>query len=331
MKFPLHMIEESMNPLRAMQPAKVDALVESMAKIGLREPITIRSIRSVRDGKPVDAWQIVAGRHRVAAARRLEWTEIDAGVIEDESEARLWEIAENLHRADLTVLERAEHVAEWVRLTDEKPDQVGQVSAQLGEKPRVGRPEGGISLAARQLPVAGDTEKAKRHNVERAIKVDGIAPEAKAAAREAGIADNQSALLKVARETSAAAQAEKVSELANERAARRLPCSPTAAKQSLMTLPAALALLHQAEGWDAEELEANGGMDYMVAKEISAALFALELYRHESADKHTALFAVMGGDAYVRAVFAWREEMEAWRRKRTRRGDVPVPPAIPSV
>jgi hypothetical protein len=29
---------------------------------------------------------------------------------------RLWEIAENLHLADLTVLGRAAHIAEWVRL-----------------------------------------------------------------------------------------------------------------------------------------------------------------------------------------------------------------------
>ena len=35
-------------------------------------------------------------------------------------DARLWEIAENLHRADLTALERDRELAEWIRLTDER-------------------------------------------------------------------------------------------------------------------------------------------------------------------------------------------------------------------
>jgi hypothetical protein len=44
------------------------------------------------------------------------------------------DIAENLHRADLTVLERSEHVAEWVRLCDKrnKPSQVETVSIKGG-------------------------------------------------------------------------------------------------------------------------------------------------------------------------------------------------------
>lgn len=36
----------------------------------------------------------------------------------DDFEIRLIEIANNLHRANLTVVERAAHVAEWVRLIE---------------------------------------------------------------------------------------------------------------------------------------------------------------------------------------------------------------------
>jgi hypothetical protein len=32
----------------------------------------------------------------------------------DETDARLWKIAENLRRSELTVTEPAEHIAEWV-------------------------------------------------------------------------------------------------------------------------------------------------------------------------------------------------------------------------
>ena len=34
-------------------------------------------------------------------------------------DARLWEVTENLHRADLDRVGRSEHAAEWVRITDE--------------------------------------------------------------------------------------------------------------------------------------------------------------------------------------------------------------------
>jgi len=73
---------------------------------------------------------LVAGAHRLEAVRKLGWEQLPAVFIEaDAVDVRRWEIAENLHRAELTVLERAEHVREWVRLTEEK--QAGQ-SAQVG-------------------------------------------------------------------------------------------------------------------------------------------------------------------------------------------------------
>ena len=44
---------------------------------------------------------LVAGRHRLEGARRLGWGTIACSVVEmDERQARMWEIAENLHRAD---------------------------------------------------------------------------------------------------------------------------------------------------------------------------------------------------------------------------------------
>ena len=77
------------------------------------------------------------------------------------SSCRLWEISENLHRAELTALERDKLVAEWVELT-------GEVSEQNVPKPQGGRPESGVRLAARQLPVEGKTDDAKRMSTESA-------------------------------------------------------------------------------------------------------------------------------------------------------------------
>lgn len=104
-------------------------------------------------------------------------------------EARLAEIAENLHRAELTQLQRAEQIDEYSRLAKEERGK--RVSGQLVQKPQGGRPEGGDSAAARDLGL-------NRKEVERAGKIANIAPEAKIAAKRAKLDDNQSALLKVA-------------------------------------------------------------------------------------------------------------------------------------
>lgn len=101
----------------------------------------------------------------------------------------MWEVSENLHRAELTVLQRSEQVARWVELAD-------GVSAQLGQKSSKGRPEGrpegGDAKAARELNL-------DRKEVQRAKKIADLSPEAKAAAQEAGLADIQSALLAAAK------------------------------------------------------------------------------------------------------------------------------------
>ena len=72
-------------------------------------------------------------------------------------------------------------MAEWVELT-------GEVSPRSGAKPQGGRPESGIRLAARQLPVPGDTEKAREHQIARALKVASLSSEAQDAARSAAAA-----------------------------------------------------------------------------------------------------------------------------------------------
>ena len=90
-----------------------------------------------------------------------------------ETDARLWEISENLHRCELTVQERADHIAEWVKLTKEKLGQSAQVS---NERVVGGRgKEGGLSAAVRDLGI-------DRTEARRAVKIASITPEARAAA-----------------------------------------------------------------------------------------------------------------------------------------------------
>jgi len=90
---------------RTLDEKKLVAVAASMSQIGLRMPITVRT----RKKHAI----LVTGLHRLEAARRLGWTKIPVFTIPgDEIEARPWELAENLYRAELTVLERAEHIDE---------------------------------------------------------------------------------------------------------------------------------------------------------------------------------------------------------------------------
>jgi len=205
----IHLVDISVEGIgRSVNAESVRTIAESMSTIGQTTPIHVRRV--------ADRVVLVAGRHRLEAAKQLGWHSIDAIMMQgDGIDARLWTIAENLHRADLTLLERAEQEAEWVRLVDEKK----QVSGQNVQKRRAGRPEGGIAKAARELPVKGKTPEAKRKSIERSLKIDRISPEAKSSARTGGLDDKLSALLAVAKEETPEAQVKKVGELVDKKKA----------------------------------------------------------------------------------------------------------------
>jgi uncharacterized ParB-like nuclease family protein len=160
---------------RSLQPSKVDEIAESFATIGQTNPVTVTPRK---DGKYDD---LVSGAHRVAAAQKLGWTHLRAQVMEgDRTALRLAQLADDLHRAGLTVLEQATELAEWVRLTEKH-------MPLQHKRAKGGRPFGAIGKATRELPVKGGTEKARRKAIERAIKIDAISPEAQAVAKEAGL------------------------------------------------------------------------------------------------------------------------------------------------
>jgi ParB-like chromosome segregation protein Spo0J len=155
-------------------------------------------------------YELVSGFHRLEAKKRLGDTTIPCIIMEgDERLARMWEISENLHRAEVTPFEHDEQVAEWVQLLKADPAFYGQNVQKKGR----GRPEGGISEAARRLPIKGETHAAKRKNVERALKVASIFPKAKDAAKKAGFDKNRAKLLQVAAEKTLEAQLAKIREL----------------------------------------------------------------------------------------------------------------------
>ena len=91
--------------LRALRPDLVKTLMESMTANGLLQPVVLRP-------KPSAGYWLVAGRHRLEAARSLKWDSIRATIFDgmEANAAELAEIDENLIRAHLSPAERALHV-----------------------------------------------------------------------------------------------------------------------------------------------------------------------------------------------------------------------------
>jgi len=162
----------------------VSRLAASIKEIGLQHAITVRS------NKATARFDLIAGGHRLEACKMLRFDRLPCRIVKmDDVDARMWEISENLHRAELTALERSEQIAEYAQLAKKKRE---GVSRQVDAKPLGGRPEGGSRAAARDL---GLSEPAVR----RAEEIANITPEAKAAITDAGLNDNQAALLRVAK------------------------------------------------------------------------------------------------------------------------------------
>jgi ParB/RepB/Spo0J family partition protein len=178
---------------REVNARKVAGVAASMAQIGLRTPITVRRIEKDLDTKIL----LVAGLYRLEAAKKLGWEHIDAFVMEGtKADARMWQLIENLYRADLTALQRAEHVAELVQAVLQDPEGA-QLAPRGGQQPH----DRGIKKAAKALGYSRD-------EIRRSLKIDGISEAAKTKAKELGLDDNQSALLKIAEEDGEEAQLE---------------------------------------------------------------------------------------------------------------------------
>lgn len=110
-RIPLRTLKASGQP-RPLITEAVDKLAASIREVGLIQPISVRCVPVMDGGVAVDGYQIVSGHHRVAAARALGWTEIDAIIVDagEHLQAELIEIDENLCRAELTASQRAQAI-----------------------------------------------------------------------------------------------------------------------------------------------------------------------------------------------------------------------------
>src|SRR5262245_42435953 len=131
---------------RASSPPVVERLAASMRQIGLGTPITLRHCRSETEGRE-GSYVLVTGGHRLEAAKLNGWSSIDAFVMDGhvgDSDVELWEIDENLMRAELDAAEHALLTKRRAQIIEdrEKANAAAEVVSQDGTAPKK-NPKGG--------------------------------------------------------------------------------------------------------------------------------------------------------------------------------------------
>ena len=122
-------IEVVANRRRPLNEAKVQAIAASMNQIGLQTPITVQTFKR--------KVTLVAGWHRLEAAKRLSWDSIPCVVLTGELETHFWQVAENYYRAELTALERAEGTEELRTLIKKMPLGEGRLAPLAVASPTI--------------------------------------------------------------------------------------------------------------------------------------------------------------------------------------------------
>ena len=167
----LGLLRASAQP-RPLQTTDVDKLAASIREVGLIQPVTVRSVSAMHNGLVQRVFQIVAGHHRVAAARALGWTEIDAIVVQAEGhlEAELIEIDENLCRSELSVAQRAYYTARRAEIRE----------ALTPSAPTEWRKEGEVGESGNEIPTLSQPKpKTGRGNTQFAAETSALTGESK--------------------------------------------------------------------------------------------------------------------------------------------------------
>jgi ParB/RepB/Spo0J family partition protein len=174
---------------RLLDQAKVEEIAASIKAIGLLQPIAVRKLAgSSLIWNPDEKVELVFGEHRLAAHLKLGADTIEGIVVGmvgfEDDRAKLQEIAENLHRAELTTQQRNECLAEWVRLLE-----------KLGVATRISDAERPISKPGRKpspaVDAAAKMSGLSPKTVRQAIKTTKVSPAVKKAADKAELTSKQ--------------------------------------------------------------------------------------------------------------------------------------------
>lgn len=177
---PIHAVTVPDYRLRSLRPNLVAELARSIEQVGLLNPICV-----------TERGLLVAGRHRLEACRSLGWEEIPHTVVDlDDLTIRLAEVDENLIRADLTALERGEHMVERKRVYE-----LLHPEAPSGRGGDRGGANETVSFASDTAAKTGASER----TVQLDVQVGSLPPEVRDAIRDTPVADRKMDLVGLAR------------------------------------------------------------------------------------------------------------------------------------
>lgn len=247
---PIHAIIVPKKRYRPYDEAQVGFLLESIKREGLRTPITVRLGKKTGRGRQ---YMLVAGNYRLQAMRLLGETVI-AAIIIDKKESKRWELIENFSRVDLTHLQKAEHLVQYICLVEDcAPSDLSGTEFK-------------ISAASRKLDLPGLTKEARRKTLERAMNIASIHSEAKEALREAELDNHQAHLLAVAKELTLEDQLKKIADLQSAKASKPKTASDAKAKPKMSAQRRKLRLVKTFE--HLEEKMQDGGVVFATGGDI---------------------------------------------------------------
>jgi len=162
---------------RSLDRARVKALAQSIREIGLQTLITIGDANGM-------ATHLIAGHHRIEAAKLLSWEKIPCFIVKmDELARQLWEIDENLCRAELNELERGEHLAARKAIYEQLHPETRNVNERggPGRGNKTAAESASVSFTADTATKTGLSERTIQQSIHRA---EHIAPEVRDAIRD---------------------------------------------------------------------------------------------------------------------------------------------------
>jgi ParB-like chromosome segregation protein Spo0J len=151
---------------RDLDQAKVAVLVESMRELGQLHPISVFGTE--------DSITLVAGRHRLEAARQLGWAGIDAVYIEaDELKRELIEIDENLCRAELRPADQAVAISRRKAIYEKLNPETAHGGDRKSAEAKSTRQNGDLNdrFSKDTADRTGLSERTIQRNAERARKI----------------------------------------------------------------------------------------------------------------------------------------------------------------
>ncbi|WP_375702316.1 ParB/RepB/Spo0J family partition protein [Bartonella sp. AA89HNZF] len=203
--------------IRPVDDEHAKALAQSIVREGLMNPITVRHTPNAKEGN----YTLIAGAHRLRAAELLGYSDIDAVVVQaDKDNAALLEVAENLFRNELSVIDRALFVQTYRELWEKKYGEIqrgGDRKSKVQVAPLIGG-DAHLKQLGQVDPIAQmEGEDGKRRTLSFAKHVadrigfsqdvvkrlnciaQHLQPELRSVLRGTALADNQAQLLKLAK------------------------------------------------------------------------------------------------------------------------------------